>query len=106
VIEAALWFRFVIAALAVWRVSHLLAAEDGPWDLILRGRRAFGQTLWGKMLDCFNCVSLWVAIPFACFAVSGPSERVVAWLALSGAACLANRLDREQVVFQAVDRPD
>jgi hypothetical protein len=105
-IEAATWFHFVLAALAVWRVSHLLAAEDGPWGLILQARRALGGTLWGKMLDCFNCLSLWIAIPFACFVVNGLSERLVAWLALSGAACLANRLGGEPVIFEAMDRQD
>jgi hypothetical protein len=104
--EAGTWLRCVLAALAVWRLTHLLAAEDGPWDLILRVRRALGDTIWGKMLDCFNCLSLWIAIPFACFVVSGVTDRVVAWLALSGAACLANRLGTEPVVFETLDRKD
>jgi hypothetical protein len=110
VTEAGTWFRFVIAALAVWRVTHLLAAEDGPWDLILRCRRALGDTIWGRMLDCFNCLSLWIAVPFTFFVVSGAADRFVAWLAMSGAACLANRVaDRvggEPVVFETLDRQE
>ena len=106
VTEAGTWFRFVLAALAVWRVTHLLAAEDGPWDLILRTRRALGSTIWGRMLDCFNCLSLWIAIPFACFVASGVVDRFVAWLAVSGAACLANRLGREPLVFETLDQQD
>ena len=74
--EAGTWLRFVLAALAVWRLTHLLAAEDGPWDLILRARGRLGATIWGKMLDCFNCLSLWIAIPFACFVVSGGGMRL------------------------------
>jgi len=104
--EAGTWLRCVLAALAVWRLTHLLAAEDGPWDLILRIRRALGDTIWGKMLDCFNCLSLWIAIPFACFVVSGVTDRFVVWLAVSGAACLANRLGAEPVVFETLDRKD
>ncbi len=108
--EAGTWLRCVLAALAVWRLTHLLAAEDGPGDLILRVRRALGDTIWGRMLDCFNCLSLWIAIPFACFVVSGVTDRFVVWLAVSGAACLANRLaDRPggaPVVFETLDRRD
>ncbi|HLH41425.1 MAG TPA: hypothetical protein VKV74_00465 [Bryobacteraceae bacterium] len=91
------WFRFVISALAVWRVGHLLAAEDGPWDLIVRIRRKLGAGLWGRLMDCFYCLSLWISIPFAFFVVDGIPGRFVAWLALSGAACLAERLGLERL---------
>jgi hypothetical protein len=30
------------------------------------------------MLDCFNCLRLWIAIPFACFVASGTADRFVA----------------------------
>jgi hypothetical protein len=57
--------RFVLTALAVWRVTHLLAQEDGPWDLIVRLRRSLGQGSLGQLMDCFYCLSLWVAAPAA-----------------------------------------
>ena len=50
--------RFVLAALATWRLSHLLANEDGPADVIVRFRALLGQSLAGELLDCFNCLSL------------------------------------------------
>jgi hypothetical protein len=98
-IDEGVWFRFLACALAVWRLTHLLAAEDGPWDLVLRLRRSLGESVLGKMMDCFNCLSLWVSLPFAFAVVEGWIGRIVAWLALSGAACLANRLGAEQVLF-------
>jgi hypothetical protein len=30
--------KFVLAVLATWRVTHLLASEDGPADIIVRYR--------------------------------------------------------------------
>ena len=30
--------RFVLVSLAVWRVTHLLAEEDGPGDVVVRLR--------------------------------------------------------------------
>jgi hypothetical protein len=86
------WFWFIVAALAVWRVTHLIAAEDGPGALVARLRAAVGNGFWGSMLDCFHCLSLWVALPFAWALGAGWGERVVSWLALSGAACLFERL--------------
>jgi hypothetical protein len=87
------WFRFVLAVLATWRVTHLLAREDGPADVIYRGRRLLGSSILGKLADCFQCLSLWVAAPFCFFVTAGGIERAVTWLALSGAACLLERLN-------------
>jgi hypothetical protein len=86
-----IWFRFLLAALATWRVTHLLANEDGPADLIFRIRRRLGSGFFGKLADCFQCLSIWVAIPAAFFVGGTAWERVVCWLALSGAACLLER---------------
>ena len=59
------WPRFVLAVLATWRVTHLLASEDGPADIVVRLRRMLGQSLLGRLMDCFNCLSLWIAAPAA-----------------------------------------
>lgn len=80
--------RFGVAALATWRVTHLLANEDGPADVIVRMREKLGDSQLGALMDCFQCASIWVAIPFAFFAARKPADRVAAWLALSGAACV------------------
>lgn len=85
------WLRFVLAALATWRISHLLAREDGPWEVIAILREKAGDGVAGKLLDCFYCLSLWVAIPFAFFVSADWAERAVAWLAISGAAILLER---------------
>ena len=94
-----------MAVLACWRVSHLLAAEDGPWDAVARLRRAAGRGMLGKMMDCFQCVSVWVAAPLAFFVARDAAEWVVAWLAVSGAACLLERVAREPVTFTRLDEP-
>lgn len=106
-----LWFRLTISALAVWRVTHLLAAEDGPWEIIVRIRLWLGTTIWGHLMDCFNCLSLWISIPLAFFVADGMLTRFVAWLALSGAACLAEQLSTGQLVkppvfFESVAKQD
>jgi hypothetical protein len=106
VTDAGEWFRFLVSALAVWRLTHLLAAEDGPWNLLLRFRRFLGNTAWGSMMDCFNCLSLWIAIPFTFFITDGWLGRLVVWFAASGAACLINRLGTEPIVIQPLDGPN
>jgi len=93
-------FTFLLAALAVWRVSHLLAREDGPGNSIVRLRRSLGAGFWGSLLDCLYCLSLWIAVPFALLFQPTLAEFVVLWLALSGAACLLDRLAVPPVVIE------
>ena len=80
-----------IAVLATWRLTHLLWGEDGPWDLFVRLRRAAGEGFWGRLLDCFYCLSLWTAAPVAWWASDRWFEGVLLWLALSGGAILLER---------------
>jgi hypothetical protein len=77
--------------LATWRVTHLIVAEDGPWDIVARLRRRAGAGVLGQLMDCFYCASLWVAIPIAIWIVDAWPARVVTWLALSGGAALIER---------------
>jgi len=100
-----LTWRFVLAVLATWRVTHLLANEDGPADVIVRFRALLGQSIFGQLMDCFNCLSLWIAAPAALFVSRRPVEWVVSWLALSGGACLLQRLGQEPVVIQRLSQP-
>lgn len=98
------WFRFALAVLATWRVTHLLANEDGPADVIVRVRGWLGERWVGKLMDCFNCLSLWVAALMALFVSRQSAEWFFSWLALSGAACLLEQLREEPVVIEPVSK--
>jgi hypothetical protein len=100
------WLRFVLAVLATWRITHLLASEDGPGDLIVRFRTTLGNSWAGKLLDCFYCLSLWIAAPAALFVSRDWLERLVSWLAISGGACLLERAFKEAVVVEALPATD
>lgn len=83
--------HFLIGTLFVWRVTHLLNAEDGPWEIVVRIRRRAGAGFWGQLLDCFYCLSVWVAAPLAFFQGKKPGERFLLWPALSAGAILLER---------------
>ncbi len=101
--------RFALAALATWRVTHLLAEEDGPGDAIVRLRARLGDGPAGELMDCFYCLSAWTAVPFALW-VGRRRDAPLAWLALSGAACLLEQAttaaDESTGVRQAPPPPD
>ena len=85
------WFRFTIAVLATWRLAHLIAREDGPFDLIVRLRARGGDGVVGQLMDCPYCLSLWFAVPFAFSIAHSVPAWCAAWLAISGGASLLER---------------
>jgi hypothetical protein len=96
---------FLIVCLVVWRLTHLFSKEDGPWDLIFRLRKAVGAGFFGNLLDCFYCLSIWIAFPFGLYMGNNWQEDFLYWFALSGAACLAE----QATTFsknKAQDKPD
>jgi hypothetical protein len=86
------FYWFILALLAVWRITHLLNAEDGPRDLFIRLRQRAGNGFWGQLLDCFYCLSIWTAAPFAVIIGDSWKERLLLWPALSAGAILLQRL--------------
>jgi len=89
-----------MGALATWRVAHLLAAEDGPADIVVRLRVRAGAGRLGGLMDCFQCVSVWVAAPVS-LAVARRADPIT-WLGLSGAACLLERAGTPPASLPAV----
>jgi len=83
--------RFLLASLATWRVTHLLAEEDGPWDAVVRVRSRLGEGQLGELMDCFYCLSLWTAAPATLAVTRSRRDAPLVWLALSGTACLLER---------------
>lgn len=91
-IETEIWWHFVLAVLATWRISHLFTQEDGPGDIVVRIRARLGTSILGGAMDCFYCMSMWVAIPMTAVLNRPVAESVSIWLAMSGAACLLERV--------------
>ena len=87
------WTRFAIASLAAWRITHLLAHEDGPGDVIYRLRTLAGRGFWGRLMDCSYCLSFWAAAPLTPWVILKATviDTLAVWVALSGAACLLER---------------
>jgi len=88
------WFRLTLCVFATWRVSHLVAHEDGPFDMIVRLRARAGNRMLGRLMDCPYCLSLWIAAPAAFLLASQFPEWCVVWLGISGGSSLLEKLAR------------
>lgn len=88
--------QFLIISLVVWRLTHLFAKEDGPWDLVFKFRKQLGQGFFGSLLDCFYCLSIWIALPFGIWAGASLQEKLLLWIAFSGSSCLLEKITGEK----------
>ena len=100
---------FVLLALATFRLSHMIAKEEGPWNIFGRlalvlgaevqsdisGRKTWhGTNVLSKLVLCPLCLSVWVgliltvvfirgpvlAVILVAFAVSGASVMIELWI--------------------------
>lgn len=77
------WLAFVLATLATYRVAHMIAREDGPFDIFVLMRDKVGQDKWyGRGLACVLCLSFWIALPAALIA---GLPWFIGWLSVAGA---------------------
>jgi hypothetical protein len=86
------FYELTLGILCVWRLSHLLAAEDGPWRIFAHLRLWAGSGLLGDLMDCFYCLTLWVSALTIFLFHDSWKERVLLWLACSAGAILLERL--------------
>ena len=76
------WLAFVLAVLATYRVAHMIAREDGPFDAFAWVREKLGQESWyGRGMNCVLCISFWLALPAAWLA---GLPIVLGWLGVAG----------------------
>ena len=74
--------QLILAILAVYRVAHMIAKEDGPFDVLsrIRGRIDPEQKGWvGRGINCAACLSFWLSL--VVFALGGSW---LEWLAVAG----------------------
>ena len=90
------FYWLIVGALVVWRITFFFHSEDGPWKVGVRLRRLAGNGFWGELLDCFYCLSFWIALPFAVVLGTDWRERLLLWPAFSGAASLLQKLTHDE----------
>jgi hypothetical protein len=75
---------FVLAALAVYRLTRMLTDEEGPFEVFTKLRGLAKPDTWiGRGLECILCMSVWVALPVALW-IDWSLNWWLTWLALSG----------------------
>ena len=84
--------HYLLLVIAVWRVTHLISSEDGPFDIIIRVRKWVGNSFFGKLMDCFYCLSVWIGFCAAIYVTRDPEMLIVLTLYYSGSAILLEKI--------------
>ena len=89
--KANVFYEFSLGTLAVWRIAHLLQAEDGPGMWSSTCVAELGQDSRGSSSIAFYLSECMDAAPFAVHLGETWSRRIILWLALSAGAILLER---------------
>lgn len=90
--------KYLILVVGVWRLTHLISAEDGPFDLIIKLRKLLGNSFFGKLMDCFYCLTIWIGLLSAWYAGNNLEEMIVLTLYYSGASIILEKLTNKNFV--------
>ena len=94
--------EYIIFSLATWRLSSLLANEDGPFDMFIKLRHSmgvsydatstpYGTNVVSRAMLCIWCSSLWIALAFSYFFAGFSWELPIYTLAISTGAIITER---------------
>lgn len=88
-------FKFIVLALAAFRLARLLVVDAGPADIFLKFRTRIGTYSFNqngqmtgswiaKLFSCSHCLGFWVALFLAIIFYRGPKKVLTMWIALAG----------------------
>jgi hypothetical protein len=87
---------FVLASLAVYRLSRMIADEEGPFEVFTWLRNLAPATNWiGRGLACILCLSVWIALPVALW-IDYQGDWALTWLALSGVTVIIRKWENKR----------
>jgi hypothetical protein len=87
---------FILASLAVYRLSRMLTDEEGPFSVFTKLRGLAKPETWiGRGLACIICMSVWIALPFALW-IDWTGDWWITWLALSGVTVVIRKWETKR----------
>lgn len=90
--------KYLVIVIVVWRLTHLITTEDGPFDLIIKLRKGVGNSFLGKLMDCFYCLSIWIGLAFAIYSEKNVEMIIIFTLYYSGSSILIEKLTNKNFI--------
>lgn len=95
------FFLLIISSLAVFRLSELVAYDEGPFEIFEKIRNLFPSgSMIDKMLECIYCNGIWWSLLLTIFLSVIHVIELWAfplwWLGIAGGAIVVTRTIRER----------
>ena len=84
--------KYFILVIVTWRVTHLISNEDGPFEIIFKLRQIAGNSFFGKLMDCFYCLSIWIGFLLSIYISNQAIEIIFFTLYFSGTSIIIEKL--------------
>lgn len=88
------WLELIVLILVCYRLSRLIAIDEGPFSIFLKLRVKLGaydygnngqaQSNLGRGINCPHCIGLWIALPLALIASGIQWHTLLYWFAIAG----------------------
>lgn len=88
--------KYLVLTIAVWRLTHLISSEDGPFDIIFKFRKMLGESFLGKLMDCFYCLSIWTGLAAAFITGDNWKEIILMCLYYSGSSIIIEKITNKE----------
>ena len=85
------WLALVVTILSVWRLTSLLCYEAGPFGVLSRLRGMLYRMRLGSIIECFHCLSVWVAAVLVLFVYQLQPTSLLLIFATAGGASIIER---------------
>lgn len=83
-----IYIEIVLAILAVYAITLIAGRYDGLFDVLEKARSKMPDWL-REGVECFVCMAVWVAIPFALYF---DMPFVLVWFGIAGGAILLEEI--------------
>ena len=81
----------VVVILGVWRLTSFICYDAGPFGLFSRARKILYQLRLGALVECFHCMSVWVAAAVVVTVYEPALSSLLLVVAVSGGTSLIER---------------
>ena len=87
------WLMILLATTAVYRISRMIVAEEGPahiFELLRHATRDDSHWLHAG-IRCPLCISFWLSLPTAVMMANSWQEFILLWFGVAGLVTLIYR---------------
>lgn len=88
-----MWLELALAIFAVYRLSHMIALEEGPMGLFafIQEKTSKQSNWFERGMNCVLCLSWWIAAVPSLFLAKSGVQFILYWFGIAGAVLVLHK---------------